>query len=138
MSNVVNINNQHLHPLIYFVADCPAKDNLSAKVPLVGTKSYVNLLIWCGLMDVDVSRVRFFNQADDPFKDFSGLSLRNAVATGHIKVVTLGNKAMEYLLDVGVEDFFALPHPSPKNRVLNDKRKLKNTLGQCRNYIYET
>src|ERR1700722_9847802 len=106
----------HLHPLIYIVADKPAKDNVSPNVPLVGTASYKTLLTWLGSMDVDVSRVRFYNQSDNPFHGFSGVSLNQAVKTQHIKVIALGKVAMKYLMDVGIDSFFVLPHPSPANK----------------------
>lgn len=127
----------HLHPMLYIVADKPGKDNLDPAVPLVGTRSYRTLLTWLGSMDVDVTRVRFYNQSDDPFRGYSGQSLNQAIHHNHIRVLALGVKAKNYLLKSNIEEFFALPHPSSRNLVTNDKKYVKTVLEQCRSYIYE-
>lgn len=127
----------HLHSLVYVVADKPTKSNLSEKVPLVGTKSYKTFLSWLADMDIDITRVRMYNQCDNPFPGFSADSLNRAIEADHTKVIALGNNAMNYLLKVGVEEFFLLPHPSGRNLKLNDPKFVKATLSQCRRYIYE-
>ena len=132
------MNSKYLHGLIYIVADQPANKNLSPSVPLVGTDSYKTLLVWLGSMDVDVSRVRFYNQVDGPFDNpLSRATLNQAVKLGQIKVIALGQKASGYLLKANVDEFFVLPHPSSKNRILNDKQYIATKLGACRKYIYE-
>src|SRR5665213_2208169 len=127
----------NLHSMIYFIADKPGKGNLSESVPLVGTSSYKTLLRWCGEMDLDVTRMRMFNQSDKPFEGLSGVSLNLAITKGHIKVIALGGEAKKYLLKAGIEEFFVLPHPSGRNRLLNDEKFVKKTLEQCRDYIYK-
>lgn len=129
--------NKNLHSMIYFVADKPTKGNLSSKVPLVGTSSYKTLLKWCGEMNLDVTRMRMYNQIDKPFDGMSGISLNTAIKTNHIKVIALGGAAKKYLLKAGIEEFFILPHPSGRNRLLNDKKFVKKTLEQCQDYIYK-
>ncbi len=132
------MNSKYLHALVYIVADQPSNANLSPSVPLVGTDSYKTLLRWCGEMDVDVSRVRFYNQNDGPFDNgMSRATLNQAVKLGQIKVLALGQKASGYLNKVGVDEYFVLPHPSGKNRLLNDKEYVAHKLGACRKYIYE-
>jgi hypothetical protein len=129
---------KYLHSLIYFIADQPTEDNLSAMVPLVGTESYKTLLKWIGEMNIDITRVRMYNQCDGPFDDvLSRTSLNTAVEAGQIKVIALGQKAARYLANVGVNEFFLLPHPSGRNRLLNDKTYVIAKLGACRQYIYE-
>ncbi len=138
MSSLLSMNSKYLHALIYIVADQPSNKNLSPSVPLVGTDSYKTLLRWLGDMDVDVSRIRFYNQNDGPFDNgMSRSTLNQAVKLGQIKVLALGQKAAGYLNKVGVEEYFVLPHSSGKNRILNDKQYLENKLGACRKYIYE-
>jgi len=127
---------QNLHSIIYFLADKPGKKNLDPSVPLVGTSSYKTLLSWCADMDLDVSRMRMYNQSDAPFDGLSGVSLNIAIKKKHIKVIALGVEAKKYLLAAGIEEFFCLPHPSPKNLLLNDKDFVDKTLEQCRSYIY--
>ncbi len=135
---MILVGDRYLHPIVYFVADKPTKGNVSDKIPLVGTKSYRMLLSWIGEMDIDITRVRLYNQSDRPFSNtMQTLSLNNAIANNHIRVIALGNKAMDYLMDAGINEFFVLPHPSGLNRKLNDKKKLRENLSQCRKYIYE-
>lgn len=126
-----------LHSLIYVVADKPAKNNLSCHVPLVGTKSYKTFLQWMADINVDVTRMRMYNQIDKPFEGLSGVSLNTAIKTGHIKVIALGAEAKKYLLKAGIDEFFILPHPSGRNRQLNDEKFVQKTLEQCRDYIYQ-
>lgn len=127
-----------LHCLVYVVADRPTKDNISTQVPLVGTGSYRRLLEWLGMMDIDITRVRMFNQVDDPFGNvMSKASLKQAIQLNHIRVVALGQKAATYLTKVGVTDYFLLPHPSARNRLLNDPDFVKMKLDNCKRYIYQ-
>lgn len=130
------IKKQHPHGMVYFIADQPGKENIDPAIPLVGTKSYKTFLSWCAEMDVDVQKIRLFNQSDDPFSGLSGMNLKRAIDLGHIKVIALGKKALNYLIQVDLEEFYALPHPSGLNRALNHRKKLKETLGQCRSYLY--
>lgn len=138
MSKLFLLGTKYLHGLVYFVADQPTKDNIAPHVPLVGTDSYKTLLTWCGEMDVDITRVRLYNQTDRPFDHImSRTTLNRAVELGQIKVIALGQKAAMYLNKVGVDEYFVLPHPSGRNRLLNDKEFVANKLGSCRKYIYE-
>ena len=50
------------------------------------------------------------------------------------KIVALGSAVSKFLEDHNVEHF-KLPHPSPRNRQLNDKEFIKNELKACREYI---
>lgn len=137
MTKLLLMGNKYLHPLIYIVADKPAKDNYSPLVPLVGTKSYKVLLNWLGEMNIDITRVRLYNQIDNPFgTQLSLMTLNKAIELEQIKVIALGEKASDYLNSVGVDEYYKLPHPSPRNRLLNQKSFVKNTLGSCHNYVY--
>jgi hypothetical protein len=137
MNNLSLLGSKYLHALLYIVADQPSNKNLSPSVPLVGTDSYKRLLIWLGAMNVDITRVRFYNQTDGPFDNpISKATLNKAVELGQIKVIALGNKAAQYLNKAGVDEYFVLPHPSSRNRLLNDTILVKEKLGACKNYIY--
>lgn len=138
MMNLLSLNSKYLHSLVYFVADKPTKDNVSSSVPLVGTKSYKTLLNWIGEMDIDITRVRLYNQCDKPFTNIlSQLTLNKAIELDQIKVIALGQKAANYLMETGIEEYYILPHPSGLNRQLNKKDFLKDKLGSCKTYIYE-
>lgn len=125
-----------IHATVYFVADKPTKTNVRQDTPLVGTQSYKTFLCWLADMRIDISRVRLYNQSDSPFDGDSARFLNKGIEKGVIKVIALGKKAMEYLNDTGVSEYYALPHPSGLNRQLNNKKKLKQTLDACQVYIY--
>lgn len=138
MNHLISLNSKYLHPLVYFIADQPGKDNISPDVPLVGTVSYRNLLGWIGIMNLDITRMRLYNQSDSPFDNlFTLTTLNKAVMLDQIKIIALGTKAKDYLLKIGIEEFFVLPHPSPKNRALNDKDMIREKLGACERYVYK-
>lgn len=50
------------------------------------------------------------------------------------RVVALGNFASDALKRIK-KDHFKLPHPSPRNRVMNDKKKVQEILQECKEYI---
>lgn len=128
------LNDRHLHPIVYFIADKPGKKNLHPKIPLVGTPSYAKLLEWCAKMDIDITRIRLYNQSENPFTPLSVPSLNIAIKSKHIRVIALGKNAFKYLMKIGVEEFYSLPHPSPANKKSN--LNIEDKIQQCRNYIY--
>jgi hypothetical protein len=52
------------------------------------------------------------------------------------KVIALGGFSSAVLDRINITHF-RLPHPSPRNRVLNDKVELIRILDECKRYIYE-
>ena len=132
------IRPNYLHALVYFIADKPTKGNVSQEIPLVGTQSYKTLLEWIGEMDIDITRVRLYNQTDEPFSNMMAkVSLNKAISLKQICVIALGQKAANYLKKAGINNFFILPHPSGRNRLLNDKAFVRMKLGACRQYVYK-
>lgn len=55
---------------------------------------------------------------------------------GYNKVIALGGFASSVLDRINIAHF-RLPHPSPRNRVLNDKVKLNIILDECMRYVNE-
>lgn len=53
---------------------------------------------------------------------------------GYDKVIALGGFASRALRTIGV-DHYRLPHPSPRNRVLNDKMAVLLELAACGEYL---
>ena len=66
-------------------------------------------------------------------EDVDLLRLRGA-ADGYVKVVALG-KFASLCLDKARVNHLEMPHPSPLNRLLNDKQYEANKIKQCKNYI---
>lgn len=52
------------------------------------------------------------------------------------KIIALGNFASACLEHINISHY-KLPHPSPRNRVLNDKMKLMKTLEECERFVHE-
>lgn len=52
------------------------------------------------------------------------------------RAVALGIDASNALDKFGI-GHFVLPHPSPKNQMLNDKREVARLLYRCKKYIYQ-
>lgn len=51
------------------------------------------------------------------------------------KIITLGNFASDALKRLNIKHF-KLPHPSPRNRMLNDKNFEKLILTRCKEFIH--
>lgn len=59
--------------------------------------------------------------------------LRNELGNA-TKIVALGNTASDALNKLGVKHF-KLPHPSPRNRLLNDAQLIDDLLILCKKYL---
>lgn len=109
---------------IVFVGDKPSNKNLDSSVPFVGTPSYRNLLIWVAKMDIDIRNVELDNA--------NSISIDNYY--NNCKFIALGAEAEKKLKNFG-RSFFKLPHPSPRNRLLNDKNYIDNQLKKCKIWL---
>lgn len=110
--------------MILFVGDKPSKFNKFKGIPFVGTKSYATLLQWIAKMDVDIRQIDLANIVD-----------LNEVPEDYVRVVALGRKASKHLRQLGVENFFELPHPSGLNRKLNDENYVNSELAKCQKWL---
>ena len=88
--------------------------------------------------ELDISMVTFQNAITDPdlpqkvtSADFK--MLYNCIK-GYGKVVALGALVSQILTAMGVQHF-KMPHPSPRNRLLNDKSYETNILKQLKEYL---
>lgn len=50
-------------------------------------------------------------------------------------ILALGGTVYNYLKRMGFSNMFKLPHPSPRNRLLNDKSYEKKVLNECKEYL---
>lgn len=112
---------------VIFVGDKPSKKNTDSEVAFIGTQSYKRLLEWIDFLDIEdytmINRV-------------SPLFVQKVL---HYKnegwdVVALGREAHIALQNIGV-GHCALPHPSGRNRWLNDKESVRKCLETCKAYI---
>lgn len=70
------------------------------------------------------------HQATKSDVDFATLELTK----GYDKVIVLGGFAASCLDDIGV-GYFKMPHPSPRNRLLNDKDYEERMIDECKQYL---
>jgi uracil-DNA glycosylase len=120
---------EHMH--IIFVGDKPSKRNLNQNIPFVGTRSYATLLSWIAKMDVSIQNIKIINSTDN----LAEIDVKSYSVSGGA-VIALGQNAEDYIKQIGITDYFRLPHPSGLNRQINDKTHLRNMLYECKKYIY--
>lgn len=112
---------------VMFVGDEPSSKNHMPEVAFVGTKSYEVLKSWI---------IRFWPigvTLENSHNAKSLKAIRYYYNLGY-RVVALGNKASERLTKMNIEHF-KLPHPSGRNRKLNDKKFIDLELEKCKNYL---
>lgn len=71
----------------------------------------------------------YYGSLDEPDLQF----LRDCLA-GYDRVIALGNVASSSLHKIGIEHF-KMPHPSGRNRLLNDREYELAMIERCREYI---
>lgn len=127
--------------MIVFVGDQPSNKNVDPNIPFVGTQSYKRLLEWIWKMDVNITDVEIYNK-DDIDMQYKGRPDRYLVCgywprnhyPDEIEIVALGNEAAKKLEELGLE-YFKLPHPSGRNRLLNDKKYVEMKLKECKEWL---
>lgn len=113
--------------LTIFVGDEPSRLNKDPNVAFIGSRSYPRLSEWIKLFMPDVPVAVNSNTVE----------LLEQIATWHengATIVALGNKASSRLKKLGIEHF-KLPHPSPRNRLLNNPNFIDSELKKCKNYL---
>lgn len=92
---------------------------------------------WADLFDV--KHYSFMNCSDVrgeiKLKDVDFNYVQSTVI-GYNKVIALGGFSSAVLSRINIMHF-RLPHPSPRNRALNDKAELSRILDECKRYIHE-
>lgn len=109
--------------------------NYSTKSKNRKNHTFDRLEKWCDY--IEVKNFSFINcisvNGDYKKKNVDYDSLREVVYK-YEKVIALGNFVSEVLKDLSV-DHFRLPHPSPRNRLLNSREYELNILNNCRLYL---
>src|SRR5574343_1816661 len=103
---------------ILFVGDNPSRLNKNKNVAFIGSPSGKKLLEWIEILEI--KNYKAINRTDAKLVTEV---VNNMKEDGYI--VALGRNAEKALTELGVE-YFSLPHPSPKNRKLNDKEEINN------------
>lgn len=116
---------------LIFVGDKPSSKNVSPSVPFVGTQSYKVLLDWIFRMNIDITNVMLVNKDQIPMWF---LAADDETRLHRHTYVALGNEAEKVLKDQKLT-YFKLPHPSGRNRLLNDKSFIDSELKKCYDYL---
>jgi len=112
--------------MILIVGDTPAP-KAKTPVPFKGAKCEERLNEWLRKLNVKRENCKIVNRTSD----FFGLAATLASKFG-IPIIALGNNASKALGDI---PHFKLPHPSGRNRVLNNKPYIARQLALCRMWL---
>lgn len=113
--------------MVLFVGDCPSKLNKNPDVAFVGSKSEKVLQSW--IQKINPKQAYLMNS----HKPLLIVQIEVSYNLGDA-VVALGNVASKRLEKAGIPHF-KLPHPSPRNRKLNDPKYIDSELKKCKNYL---
>lgn len=122
---------------VLFVGSNPSSKNLSTEQPFIGTPSYTVLLRW--IVELGITDYNMLNVADVVGVKVSraqyNLPRLQQAINEHDAVIALGKIAEDAvnLCDASVVAF--LPHPSPRNRKLNDKAYVARVLAGTKQFL---
>jgi uracil-DNA glycosylase len=119
----------------------PSQLNTDPRIPFIGAKCRKTLALWIGELHVPYQFL-FVNAIDEVDAVFNSDTIHDAACklicekydAQADKVIVLGNDA-EKAAKAAKTDYFKLPHPSGRNRKLNDKRFISRELKKCREYL---
>lgn len=124
---------------VIFVGSNPSRASDTPSIPFLETRSGDVLRSWVKLLGVHC--YRFVNVSDRVTEGNRPLRKREVLydtlarqLQGDFFIIALGNTAASALTRVG-RSHFKLPHPSPKNRRLNDRRGVLEALRDCRRWL---
>lgn len=128
---------------VLVVGQNPSRHNLDPKIAFEGTKSFTTIEEWMQEMSVASSGYMLVNAFIKVNQKYNKDEFEIAVARLNSymkiikpeKVIALGKMAAKALKKAGI-DHFELPHPSGRNRKLNDVEWLQEQLFQAREYIW--
>lgn len=112
--------------MIIFVGDKPSKRMKPNAKPFEGAACEDRLKEW--IKELNVENYIILNRFDKPIWTFAKWFTNEAV------VVALGNNAAQTLRKYST-GYFKLPHPSGRNRQINDKEFISKRLEECKLYI---
>ena len=113
---------------VLFVGDCPSRLNTDPNIAFIGTPSHKNLCKWIDKMNI--SMFRLINSD----KQFDLDEIAHLYHVHKFKIVALGGAAAKRLNSIEIAHF-GLPHPSPRNRILNNKLHVDKILKKCKKYL---
>ncbi len=125
---------------VLVIGQNPSKSNTHPGIPFLGTRSGAVLNNWLDQILQPGDQVTTMNLSNNlDFKvtasNLPDLVLRIKEAAGNFdKVLTLGSMASKIAVKAGLLHY-GLPHPSGRNRLLNDKSRIESELEYAKEYI---
>jgi hypothetical protein len=116
--------------MVIFVGDRPSLRNIDPEVAFIGTPSHKNLMKWIDAMNIGECIMINSHTHDDVVR------ICQYYNGGGNAFVALGDIAARRLKELSLS-FFKLPHPSPKNRLLNNSSFIDSELRKCYLYLKE-
>ena len=107
--------------------------NPSAKPPRKGSTRN-RLHDWATELGVDYDFMNVINKSGPVNKSMVDHNALTFSVKEYRRVIALGNFVSDALKKSGIEHF-KLPHPSPRNRMLNDPKKISQILQECAKYL---
>lgn len=121
-------NNTPPKVKVLFVGDKPSAHNNDPDVAFEGTRSMETLQTWIKFLGLIPGEYKLINRVHPSFE-------ATVMLFQDCAVVALGEEASK-ALNALEEPHFKLPHPSGRNRVLNDHIYVESILRECRLYIH--
>lgn len=129
--------------MILFVASNPSKLNTNPTIAMVGSKSEKNFNGWVEYLSpqkdyfvINVSDKVLENDKTLKKREYDLPRLASYVINPSFdKIVALGNVAEDALKQLGIENYYKLPHPSPRNRFLNNTVQVEAVLEDCKQWL---
>ena len=112
------------------MGDKPSSKNADHDVAFVGTKSHRRINEWLEEILEEEADVILINRIDPAFSQHLIYATLN-----NYRIIALGEEAATALMQHGVVNYFKLPHPSGRNRKLNDKKFVSDILQKCKNWL---
>lgn len=111
--------------MIIFVGDEPSPRMKPGAEPFEGAACEPRLKEWISYLSINNESVAIINKYDVG---------AYAELFEYARYVALGNEAAKELKDFGLQHF-KLPHPSGRNRQINDKKFIEQKLKECKEWI---
>lgn len=111
------------------VGDEPSNTNIHKDLAFVGAKCFNTVVEWIDSMGLDYYVCLNSHTPEN-------LDKIQALTKEGFKVVAFGKKASKRLEKLSIEHY-VMPHPSPRNRILNNKQQVALYLLSCQSYLWD-